>query len=81
MQRFIILFILGIGNGLLFASDTISLFSCYEKAIKNNSFYQNKQYYQTVRSGVGNPVGDIQENKQAGTISVKFAGSGTYDLI
>jgi len=35
----------------------------------------------TVRTGTGNPVGDIQENKQAGTIAIKFVGSGTFEQI
>lgn len=34
-----------------------------------------------VRSGKGKPVGDIQSNKQAGTISLKCAGSGKLELI
>ena len=35
----------------------------------------------TVRSGNGKPVGDIVENKQAGTIAFKIQGSGTLDEI
>ena len=35
----------------------------------------------TVRVGVGTPVGDIAENKQAGTIGFKIAGSYTFDEI
>lgn len=34
-----------------------------------------------VRSGTGKCVGDVQVNEQAGTIAVKFMGSGTFDLI
>ena len=34
-----------------------------------------------VRSGTGKCVGDVQVNEQAGTISVKFMGSGTFELI
>lgn len=34
-----------------------------------------------VRAGRGKPVGDVSSNKQAGTIAVKCAGSGTLDLI
>lgn len=36
---------------------------------------------QTIRVGTGQTVGDIQENKQAGTIAIKLAGSGTFEEI
>lgn len=35
----------------------------------------------TVRVGAGLPVGDIQENKQAGTIGFKIAGGGRFEEI
>jgi len=35
----------------------------------------------TVRAGKGKPVGDVQENKQAGTIGIKFSGSGKLETI
>lgn len=35
----------------------------------------------SVRVGSGQPVGDVQENKQAGTIGFKIAGSGTFEEI
>lgn len=34
-----------------------------------------------VRVGSGKPVGDVQENKQAGTIGFKVAGSGRLELL
>lgn len=33
----------------------------------------------TIRVGSGLPVGDIQENKQAGTIAFKIAGGGRFE--
>lgn len=35
----------------------------------------------TIRVGTGTPVGDLQENKQAGTIGFKMAGSGRFEEI
>lgn len=35
----------------------------------------------TIRVGTGLPVGDIQENKQAGTIGFKIAGGGRFEEI
>lgn len=34
-----------------------------------------------VRVGSGKPVGDIQANKQAGTLALKLAGSGKFELL
>lgn len=34
-----------------------------------------------VKSGTGQPVGDLQENKQTAVMSLKIAGSGTFDSI
>lgn len=33
------------------------------------------------RTGTGKPVGDVQENRNAGTIGFKIAGSGKFELI
>lgn len=33
------------------------------------------------RTGTGMPVGDVQENRNAGTIGFKIAGSGEFELI
>lgn len=35
----------------------------------------------TVETGSGKPVGDVNENKQAGTIAFKVAGSGRLETI
>jgi hypothetical protein len=34
-----------------------------------------------IRSGSGGVVGDTEHNEQAGTISVKFAGGGKFEVI
>ena len=34
-----------------------------------------------VRTGSGKPVGDIAENRQAGTIAFKIQGSGKFELL